>query len=155
MRRPCGCRASPTVPPGAVMTTQNHNPFVLPGFGQSADMASNPLMASMEMMRQAWQGLAGSSGLDQASMTTPVSLEDLERRIADLRAVENWLRMSLSMLASPIQGREVPRATIATLKSFMGSAMRSEEHTSELQSLMRISYAVFCLKKKKTQLYDS
>src|SRR3546814_5517347 len=31
-----------------------------------------------------------------------------------------------------------------------GSALRSEEHTSELQSLMRISYAVFCLKKKKT-----
>src|SRR3546814_8191413 len=30
------------------------------------------------------------------------------------------------------------------------SAKRSEEHTSELQSLMRISYAVFCLKKKKT-----
>src|SRR3546814_1437391 len=29
---------------------------------------------------------------------------------------------------------------------------RSEEHTSELQSLMRISYAVFCLKKKKTQI---
>src|SRR3546814_6521974 len=31
-----------------------------------------------------------------------------------------------------------------------GAALRSEEHTSELQSLMRISYAVFCLKKKKT-----
>src|SRR3546814_2046941 len=30
--------------------------------------------------------------------------------------------------------------------------MRSEEHTSELQSLMRISYAVFCLKKKNTQI---
>src|SRR3546814_1765060 len=30
---------------------------------------------------------------------------------------------------------------------------RSEEHTSELQSLMRISYAVFCLKKKKRQQY--
>src|SRR3546814_5217511 len=30
---------------------------------------------------------------------------------------------------------------------------RSEEHTSELQSLMRISYAVFCLKKKKKQKY--
>src|SRR3546814_7087080 len=30
------------------------------------------------------------------------------------------------------------------------TAIRSEEHTSELQSLMRISYAVFCLKKKKT-----
>src|SRR3546814_7128779 len=32
---------------------------------------------------------------------------------------------------------------------------RSEEHTSELQSLMRISYAVFCLKKKNTQKYDN
>src|SRR3546814_10524283 len=33
----------------------------------------------------------------------------------------------------------------------LGKAIRSEEHTSELQSLMRISYAVFCLKKKKSQ----
>src|SRR3546814_5043150 len=32
------------------------------------------------------------------------------------------------------------------------AAVRSEEHTSELQSLMRISYAVFCLKKKKRQI---
>src|SRR3546814_7643698 len=32
-----------------------------------------------------------------------------------------------------------------------GIAHRSEEHTSELQSLMRISYAVFCLKKKKNK----
>src|SRR3546814_7791425 len=32
---------------------------------------------------------------------------------------------------------------------------RSEEHTSELQSLMRISYAVFCLKKKKTKQNDT
>src|SRR3546814_9408518 len=32
------------------------------------------------------------------------------------------------------------------------SKLRSEEHTSELQSLMRISYAVFCLKKKNTQM---
>src|SRR3546814_9235794 len=35
---------------------------------------------------------------------------------------------------------------------FLGE--RSEEHTSELQSLMRISYAVFCLKKKKTKLIN-
>src|SRR3546814_4174071 len=32
--------------------------------------------------------------------------------------------------------------------------LRSEEHTSELQSLMRISYAVFCLKKKKKRITD-
>src|SRR3546814_6774483 len=34
-----------------------------------------------------------------------------------------------------------------------GAERRSEEHTSELQSLMRISYAVFCLKKKKNTQY--
>src|SRR3546814_2521722 len=34
-------------------------------------------------------------------------------------------------------------------------ALRSEEHTSELQSLMRISYAVFCLKKKKHKKYKT
>src|SRR3546814_3172047 len=33
-------------------------------------------------------------------------------------------------------------------------SLRSEEHTSELQSLMRISYAVFCLKKKNNTTYD-
>src|SRR3546814_7997284 len=35
------------------------------------------------------------------------------------------------------------------LRSLIDLALRSEEHTSELQSLMRISYAVFCLKKKQ------
>src|SRR3546814_9864238 len=34
----------------------------------------------------------------------------------------------------------------------LGRGLRSEEHTSELQLLMRISYAVFCLKKKRTPL---
>src|SRR3546814_4492167 len=43
------------------------------------------------------------------------------------------------------------------LARLLGHALeqRSEEHTSELQSLMRISYAVFCLKKKKNQKLDS
>src|SRR3546814_4314380 len=40
--------------------------------------------------------------------------------------------------------------TFGRMVAFHGQmGMRSEEHTSELQSLMRISYAVFCLKKKK------
>src|SRR3546814_1112208 len=43
---------------------------------------------------------------------------------------------------SPQRQTQGPRATMSAWR-------RSEEHTSELQSLMRISYAVFCLKKKK------
>src|SRR3546814_1972343 len=38
------------------------------------------------------------------------------------------------------------------LVELQGALARSEEHTSELQSLMRISYAVFCLKKKKNTI---
>src|SRR3546814_9186314 len=48
--------------------------------------------------------------------------------------------------------REYQRGVIFTLGRFSsvkGPGLRSEEHTSELQSLMRISYAVFCLKKKQ------
>src|SRR3546814_3071550 len=67
-------------------------------------------------------------------------------RSAVLAAVARWRR-------SPIWARS--RATMSS-DSAAGSALsalalRSEEHTSELQSLMRISYAVFCLKKKKTR----
>src|SRR3546814_6912670 len=45
-------------------------------------------------------------------------------------------------------GRTIPRALIATIVGTAVPYLRSEEHTSELQSLMRISSAVFCLKKK-------
>src|SRR3546814_4932206 len=47
------------------------------------------------------------------------------------------------------QGAEVYRSSAVTVTSGNSLPERSEEHTSELQSLMRISYAVFCLKKKK------
>src|SRR3546814_1144737 len=52
---------------------------------------------------------------------------------------------------SPIgsSGIEIRPAAKITIDS-TAAKIRSEEHTSELQSLMRISYAVFCLKKKKT-----
>src|SRR3546814_9505774 len=47
------------------------------------------------------------------------------------------------------RSRRSPRALFTELRVQAGSlSVRSEEHTSELQSLMRISYAVFCLKKK-------
>src|SRR3546814_6771215 len=47
------------------------------------------------------------------------------------------------------------RDTVAAIRHVIGNThKRSEEHTSELQSLMRISYAVFCLKKKKQNNQD-
>src|SRR3546814_4056409 len=52
-----------------------------------------------------------------------------------------------SFPAPPFSKRMGPSQTLNA--AFSACARRSEEHTSELQSLMRISYAVFCLKKKK------
>src|SRR3546814_6078943 len=46
----------------------------------------------------------------------------------------------------------IGRVLIAALQLEQADIGRSEEHTSELQSLMRISYAVFCLKKKKQNI---
>src|SRR3546814_9035997 len=56
-----------------------------------------------------------------------------------------------------IKGKEMSEVTIkrALLSVSDKNGLRSEEHTSELQSLMRISYAVFCLKKKKKKLSQS
>src|SRR3546814_6245264 len=57
--------------------------------------------------------------------------------VALMKSLAHPKRMRLIALASSIQ------------KAGFDALPRSEEHTSELQSLMRISYAVFCLKKKK------
>src|SRR3546814_10901112 len=48
--------------------------------------------------------------------------------------------------------RRAPMKARVPMRTSLPSTTRSEEHTSELQSLMRISYAVFCLKKKKRDL---
>src|SRR3546814_3421471 len=54
----------------------------------------------------------------------------------------------------PRLGRLLPRRLASRDRGVSRGPQRSEEHTSELQSLMRISYAVFCLKKKKATTTD-
>src|SRR3546814_10434106 len=54
----------------------------------------------------------------------------------------------------PSERMNLSRTLSTSVIALALSVPRSEEHTSELQSLMRISYAVFCLKKKKTQSYN-
>src|SRR3546814_4234298 len=57
--------------------------------------------------------------------------------------------------AAAIAEQARTEALIARLRVVPGRGERSEEHTSELQSLMRISYAVFCLQKKNTNKYNT
>lgn len=104
------------------MKQEPNNPFVLPGFGQQGEAAHNPLFAGLDMMRQAWQGMAGGAGHLDAATMAPMSLDDLDRRIRELQTVQNWLQLNVSMLASTIQGLEIQRSTLNTLKSFAGGA---------------------------------
>src|SRR3546814_3682737 len=63
----------------------------------------------------------------------------------------------IAVPASKLVGilRQLPHGASVLMQKPMGETLRSEEHTSELQSLMRISYAVFCLKKKKKTVDSS
>src|SRR3546814_9000126 len=59
--------------------------------------------------------------------------------------------VTLYILARPMDARRLRRVFKLILTQMVDLLTRSEEYTSELQSLMRISYAVFCLKKKNIQ----
>src|SRR3546814_7699635 len=84
-------------------------------------------------------------GMDVAKSLAPAA-EDL-----DLAAFERAVRNSFDG-GEPLIGEkevlETGQALMVRVAARSGRPVRSEEHTSELQSLMRISYAVFCLKKK-------
>src|SRR3546814_10805977 len=58
------------------------------------------------------------------------------------------------IVAQHPRARDISAKAAKPLAERSHGEIRSEEHTSELQSLMRISYAVFCLKKNKKQRYN-
>src|SRR3546814_5687632 len=63
-------------------------------------------------------------------------------------AAKNKAVLEGEFIMGKSSSRFLRSGSAAALALYAASALRSEEHTSELQSLMRISYAVFCLKKK-------
>src|SRR3546814_8750460 len=76
------------------------------------------------------------------------SIDDVYQRLEKDSSMPASIAAASSAAAMGERGsRSDITRPIASL--WTGSTMRSEEHTSELQSLMRSSYAVFCLKKKK------
>src|SRR3546814_4067548 len=74
------------------------------------------------------------------------------RRSVTARSVSKVRR---SRLLTPIRRDSSCESARSSSASSCTSTRRSEEHTSELQSLMRISYAVFCLKKKNNYTQDT
>ena len=86
---------------------------------------------SLDMFKTMWgQGAAGQAGQFPftadaskaaggfASAFPGLDVDELEKRIKDLKSVENWLNLNLNILKSTIQGLEVQHATMMALKSF-------------------------------------
>jgi hypothetical protein len=68
----------------------------------------------------------GSPLAAMSDMMSPLmNVEELDKRITDLRAVEQWLKLNLNMLQSAIQALEVQRATLSTLRAFGAFAQAS------------------------------
>lgn len=79
---------------------------------------------TLEFVKNLWGGMGvpgmaapGASGLGTPALST----DELDKRITDLKAVESWLNLNLSMLRTSIQALEVQRGTLATLKSMSES----------------------------------
>ena len=89
---------------------------------------------TFELMQKLWGGIGMPTPGNLASLTNmpqqlpsmlapTIDVGELDKRIADLRAVEKWLELNASMLRTTIQTLEVQRATIATLKGISGAML--------------------------------
>src|SRR3546814_5268464 len=91
---------------------------------------------------------ASTGAVEPGSVTFPVC-----RAVIDEMLTVSEVEIARAMRRIAIGERwMVEGAAGVAVAGLVQAAERSEEHTSELQSLMRISYAVFCLKKKKITL---
>ncbi|KAB8059655.1 hypothetical protein GCN74_11110 [Janthinobacterium sp. FT14W] len=77
---------------------------------------------TLDFVKNLW-GSMSVPGMGMPGITAPtMSVEELDKKINDLKAVEAWLNLNTSMLRGSIQALEVQRGTIATLKS-MGASL--------------------------------
>jgi hypothetical protein len=81
------------------------------GFGGMGQM-----FEGMEAVKRAWSAFNVPTNL-----VPTLDVEELDKRIADLKAVEQWLNLNVTMLRGTIQGMEIQRGTLAAVKAFGAS----------------------------------
>src|SRR3546814_5696798 len=90
----------------------------------------------------------------RAEQAGPALLEAENEEFEEPAARSRLDRHRLEPRADPVEARMGAARLRHGRRPARSATRRSEEHTSELQSLMRISYAVFCLQKKKKQEHE-
>ena len=77
-------------------------------------MADEQVHDPLNFMRNMW----GNMGFSLPGMVAPTfDVDELDKRIKDMKAVEGWLRMNLSMLQMTIQGLEMQRSTVGAVQA--------------------------------------
>lgn len=89
------------------------SPSASPGFGQPF---AQGLAGGVEFMKKLWGNVPGNTAVPGFLLPT-LDVDELDKRISDLRAAESWLEVNLNLLRATIQGLEVQRHTIAAIRS--------------------------------------
>lgn len=90
-----------------------------------------PVQDPFEFLRKLWAPM----GLPMPGVVPPIlDPKEIDKRIADLKSVENWLSMNLSVLRMTIQGLEMQRATIAAFQAMQSPAAGDSGKKSEATS---------------------
>src|SRR3546814_9072974 len=111
-----------------------------------------------EMRISDWSSDVCSSDLSAVISRSPRKFESMSRRcvmpanISGLRMEVNWYYTGINMQQAAHPSSTLMFAEASEAGQIVAKQLRSEEHTSELQSLMRSSYAVFCLKNKSIEI---
>src|SRR5690349_3916692 len=97
---------------------------------------------TLEFVKNLWGGM-NIPGVGMPGMTaSTLSTDDLDKKIADLKAVESWLNLNLGMLRGTIQALEVQRGTLATLKA-MSESMTQAMQRAGSDPAMAAPFAQF------------
>lgn len=91
-------------------------------------MSEEQIHDPLNFMRNMW----GNMGFSIPGMVAPTfDLDELDKRIKDMKAVEGWLRMNLSMLQMTIQGLEMQRSTVSAVQTMGQMASDAARKMSE------------------------
>src|SRR3546814_5783387 len=116
----------------------------------SSDVCSSDLQVAPEVLAAVGQGALRGAEVQRLVEHGVLGLDHL---VIDRADQPHPGKLGVVAEAELVDARQlevrIDRVDLVAGASARRDVLRSEEHTSELQSLMRISYAVFCLKKKK------
>ncbi len=94
---------------------------------------------TLDFVKNLWGGM-GIPGMNLPAMSIPgmimptLSVEEINKQISDLKAVESWLTLNMNMLRSTIQALEVQSATISTLQSMSATLSAAVQANSSVAS---------------------